>query len=157
MKVHSPGIVRCCLIFLCSTPLITCALHEPPPVSIEIRGLVVDSASQRPLGHAQVQVPVARVGVIADISGAFVLSGALPRGGARVTVAMIGFATVEREIHIRPGAHVIDVGTIALPARPIHLVPNICDVARERPRKADGKSIEQRRDSTGTFWIICNK
>jgi hypothetical protein len=105
----------------------------------------------------QVQVTNTRLGVLTDKSGVFVLRGELPSGRVYVTASLIGFATADREIHIRPGAGVVDIGTISLPARAIELVPPICQITRHRPREAAGKSIEQRRDSLGTYWLLCTE
>lgn len=89
-----------------------------PPAG-EIRGVVVDSASGRPLANAGVAVRRAGEegglagGALATESGAFRVEGLRP-GRYTVRVSIVGYEPREQTVALAPGAAPTDVGTVRL-------------------------------------------
>jgi TonB-linked SusC/RagA family outer membrane protein len=81
------------------------ALSAAPAVAQDtgsIRGRVVEAATGRPLGGAQVSVPAIQRGSVANAAGEFLLVG-MPAGTHRLRAEMIGYGAVEQEVTVGAG------------------------------------------------------
>jgi hypothetical protein len=89
-------------------------LQQVPPGIFA--GVVIDSATKRPLSGAQVSVPALRIGVVTDSLGAFRVRN-LPNGKHVVLVRRIGYYVVSDTVLISDSAGAAAVYDLALDLR----------------------------------------
>src|SRR6267154_3560985 len=91
-----------------------------PATSGEIRGHVVNAATQAPIGMARVVAGTVQTSTDAD--GAFRISGLQP-GRYRVRILAVGYTPREVAVEIGPASPSVDVGTVSLTAAVVVLQP----------------------------------
>jgi hypothetical protein len=91
-----------------------------PATSGEIRGHVVNAATQAPIGMARVVAGTVQTSTDAD--GGFRISGLQP-GRYRVRILAVGYTPREVAVEIGPASPSVDVGTVTLTAAVVVLQP----------------------------------
>ena len=105
-----------------------------------IQGQVLDGASRRPLGNAQVLVEGTGIGQLTNSSGNFLLLN-VPSGEQTVQVTLIGYGETEQAVTVSPGQTTsidIELSSTAISLNEIV----VTGVGAETTRRALGTSVE---------------
>jgi hypothetical protein len=134
------------------------AVRRPEPVSIEIRGVVVDVTTHAPAAGVRVRLVEANLGVRTDSTGTFQIRGHVRPDRYVLDATLLGYTAQQRRIRIR-SAGTVNVGTLRVRPSVIHLddliVPECMRFEQAPTDTAPGSSVRAERDSRGTFWMVC--